>query len=762
MALINLRTNLKSLKYGKDTPGGGDSGQPYIQSSIPEGYTNKSPDFILRGGLLATQNSLEDVARLGRMFGDLKSPNGLLFIAKQNLLSRSAVPSQGGNEQGPKLLNEGIYTPLSTLAQAGVVAFGGHLNKQGLNPFSPTGAYIESSFLTSLGSNVGDLRIYSQLVNNQQSKEQNRLVKLYNNKISTKTSDPNILSYNGGPGSILGIGTTNIRFADQRTGINNRKDTDWLSYLPNPDSLKSRYQIAVSASISSSFGNSVSKMYNERNGIELDIPIVDGKYIYSPFSSVGLDGTLFNTYNTGSFSWTPNTGPLKPWSETATSASISSSFGDSVSKIYSKRNNIKLGIPEVDGKYIYGPFSEIGRYGTLFNTYTINQGHNQEIERSFDLLIFKTTYKNGVSNKYKLYTSSSIDNTNNQPSVYTSGSFKLNPDTFYSQNSISFNQELINSQSLNSLGSPKIQDFREIIRSGSNGLNRFKITQAESEGLLSKAPNYNKFGYERRVNIGGKDGLGPGYKGSKNLSSYSSSGIGPVDKINALPIYQDENVASNNIYPTNDLVKFRIAVIYNNKPNLKQFIHFRAFINSFSDNYNATWGTSNYLGRGESFYNYSNFARDINLSFTVAAQSKEELITMYKKLNFLASTLTPDYSPNGYMRGCLVQLTMGGYLYEQPGFISALNYTINDDTTWEIGINDEGGSDPNVKELPHRIEVSTFNFTPIHNFRPQKQELLFNGNGFPNTYGPEHYIALSSENGVSNYTINGEFRNFNT
>jgi hypothetical protein len=35
MALLDLKTDLKSLKYGRDTPGGGDSGQPYIQSNIP-------------------------------------------------------------------------------------------------------------------------------------------------------------------------------------------------------------------------------------------------------------------------------------------------------------------------------------------------------------------------------------------------------------------------------------------------------------------------------------------------------------------------------------------------------------------------------------------------------------------------------------------------------------------------------------------------------------------------------------------------------
>jgi len=35
---------------------------------------------------------------------------------------------------------------------------------------------------------------------------------------------------------------------------------------------------------------------------------------------------------------------------------------------------------------------------------------------------------------------------------------------------------------------------------------------------------------------------------------------------------------------------------------------------------------------------------------------------MYKKLNYLASNLAPDYSGNGYMSGTIINLTVGGYI----------------------------------------------------------------------------------------------------
>jgi hypothetical protein len=193
-------------------------------------------------------------------------------------------------------------------------------------------------------------------------------------------------------------------------------------------------------------------------------------------------------------------------------------------------------------------------------------------------------------------------------------------------------------------------------------------------------------------------------------------------------------------------------------------MHFRAFLGPISDSYSANWNSFQYLGRGENFYTYSGFTRQISLSWTVAAQSKQELIPMYKKLNYLASTLAPDYSPNGYMRGNLVQLTIGGYLYEQPGFITGLTYEMGEDSPWEIGIGTEYGTgDGTVKELTQIIRVTGFSFTPIQNFIPRKQQLEFSTNntettgddtGFARTYGNQQFIALANGPNVDNNNYN--------
>ena len=187
MALISQKTNLKSLRYGQDRIGGGNSNQPYIKSKIPDNSSSLDRsggiDFLLRGGTLAPSRAIQDVSRLTKMFFDFKSPNGILFTAKQNLLSRTAVKTQASG-----ILNEGIYLPTSTILQAGGNAFGIHLNKQGINPFRNTSPDNGTGSLFGLQDPLG-LPVYAQIVKNNQAKKDNRLVQLANKKLGVSAND---------------------------------------------------------------------------------------------------------------------------------------------------------------------------------------------------------------------------------------------------------------------------------------------------------------------------------------------------------------------------------------------------------------------------------------------------------------------------------------------------------------------------------------------------------------------------------------------
>jgi hypothetical protein len=309
------------------------------------------------------------------------------------------------------------------------------------------------------------------------------------------------------------------------------------------------------------------------------------------------------------------------------------------------------------------------------------------------------------------------------------GNFTLNNSTS-TLKSFYYTSEQIASQPLN-LDSTVYEDFRKNLIDSNN---------VSGSSVLSNSPSYISKTIELRNHLGN-----PGKR--KDVFSYGigANTLEALDKINALPMYDSEG--PNGSYAINDLVKFRIAAINNDKNGRQAvYMHFRAFIDSFDDNYSATWNPIKYSGRGDTLYNYQGFERSINLSFTVYAQSKAELIPMYRKLNYLASTLAPDYTNAGFMRGNLLRLTLGGYLYEQPGFITSLTYNIPEESTWEVGIDESGNSDDSVKELPHMIKVTGMTFTPIHNFLPQKpnsDSIIKRKNGKYSSI-PEKYIALAA------------------
>ena len=619
MGLINLQTNLKSLRFGNDRVHGGSSKQPYIQTPIPEnsgGFGVLDTDFILRGGSKAVVNSITDVERLGKYFLDIRNPSGLLFVAKQNLLSRTAVRTQSSGF----LLNEGAYTPISTLLQAGGVAFGLHVNKQGLNPFDGLGSIGKYEDNVQRGSNRLEALYGTKIISDN---------KLYIVRGATITpGNVNVLSYKGGPGSILGIGNTNIKFAtgngsnDVRTGANN-------------------------------------------------------------YSAKGTNASQF----LGSGSYVPQTEYLDK-------------YGNYLPILPEFESNINrfLGLS--------------GLYFTADSNTSPSDLYNTSLVNVISPISKITTVKDSIYNTYSQQQLSDIPE--------DIGLTELPGQSFY-----------VGKEGVTTPG-----DFRTLLR------NKQTSTQKDYEtpqfGSLTNAPIYTEKNIEQRVLLGD-----PGNRSGKNLTSYVNGSGGGAASVSS---YDEINASKVGAEHQNDLVKFRIGVINNDNPSTVTNIQFRAFLNGISDQYSSEWQSTRYIGRGENFYTYAGFDRKVSLSWTVAAQSKKELIPMYKKLNYLASICAPDYSGNGYMRGNIVKLTIGGYFYEQPGIITGLSYEMNDDNaTWEIGIPDDTLTspfyDPSVKELPHLIKVSGFNFIPIHTFVPR---LVQN----PNTGTEERYIALANGIGL--------------
>ena len=716
MPLITSTTNLNKLKFGIGNAGdrfdNGSSNQPYIRKDIPGvNVDNPNPtpiteldssgnpiygdvtpgsiDILLRGGLNAIKDSITDVSRLSKMFFDTKSPNGLIFIANQNLLSRTSVMTEAsyglgyGRNTAPNFIEgkgggalaSGIYLPTSTLAQAGVGFTGTHLNLMGLDPTSPNGITGQTSGISSLFGDGpgGGLRTYSMVMSDKINADSqlsslpgsngglfgnNRLVDIFQNKqienaYANNDSNPNdVITYQGGPGSILGIGDTNIRFASSnvggtlRTGLNNALSIkDPLLFNGTDPTLAQKFQYTTLPDDETlAYGSSIDGL--------------NGKLGLSNLLSIGTDP--FNVYDINMLSAT-----------------------------YTLGTSFEGGT----GSYARGVYTNTGlnRHNSP-NTVVFDTGQLQQAQQE----------------------------------TPTPGNAIIGPD---------FRKKLI-----------------DVTGDGGAPLS--------TSNILSISPDYQFKNLNKRTNF-----ADPGSNGTKTKVANSGRlkyGINAadmiaVDKLNAQLMYTNATVAQQASFAKNDSVKFRISAIDNEQPDQSLFMHFRAFIDSFSDSYNAEWNGFKYSGRGENLYHYNGFDRKISLSFTVYAQSKAELIPMYRKLNYLASTLAPDYTAAGFMRGNIVRLTLGGYLYEQAGFISSLTYEVPMESTWEIAIDEEGESDSSVKELPFMIKVTSMSFTPIHDFLPRKiAPNAANGVDEDGKVIDERYIALSNgfnENYSSTYQV---------
>jgi hypothetical protein len=61
-----------------------------------------------------------------------------------------------------------------------------------------------------------------------------------------------------------------------------------------------------------------------------------------------------------------------------------------------------------------------------------------------------------------------------------------------------------------------------------------------------------------------------------------------------------------------------------------------------SDQHSADWEDITYLGRADKLFLYKGFSRDVNISFTVYANSAKELIPMWNRINYLVGLVRPS------------------------------------------------------------------------------------------------------------------------
>ena len=248
----------KSLKYGNDRQGGGDSGQPYIKRKEGEQWSpGNFDDGLVRGGTITSvTRSAADVLRIGKFLTDL--PKGTSFIAKQVGLQLSNPKLEspvGDNSFAPQNLDlrirgNGILNPsnsavnvvnvatrtvqsladqigptrtynlgVNTLLQVGGNAFGSHFVRHGLGP----NMNDKDKYINVVANN-------NRLAKGIEAGSPNRLLRLTHQFINGDSRE--LANYIGGPETFYGIGRT--RILAPTNNLTGTPDTSISGFTPMP------------------------------------------------------------------------------------------------------------------------------------------------------------------------------------------------------------------------------------------------------------------------------------------------------------------------------------------------------------------------------------------------------------------------------------------------------------------------------------------------------------------------------------------------
>jgi len=289
-------------------------------------------------------------------------------------------------------------------------------------------------------------------------------------------------------------------------------------------------------------------------------------------------------------------------------------------------------------------------------------------------------------------------------------------------------------------GISEIKDFRKLIadkgnttqnKSLADPTNYIDFNRYTAQGAKYQNADSGQRGLVRKSYVIGSH--------QEDLKAIDSPG---ADKLSLQPLYNSSTGVKETV--PNDYINFYISALNNNDPQNETFIHFRAYLTNISDNFSSDFSDFRYTGRGEKFYVYQGFNRDMSFNLDIVALSKVELLPLYRKLNYLVSLTAPDYDTSGAMRGNIIKLTIGDYLNQVPGLLKSINLTIPEDASFDLARDLDGDIDTTTKQLPMLIGAQ-IQFTPIHSFIPQRV-----GDGYVNN--PEAgsmnapFISLGNNN----------------
>jgi len=173
------------------------------------------------------------------------------------------------------------------------------------------------------------------------------------------------------------------------------------------------------------------------------------------------------------------------------------------------------------------------------------------------------------------------------------------------------------------------------------------------------------------------------------------------------------------VYQGDQLFPFLFEADETNNNGLRDVIYLQGTLISLNEQFTSQWSNQLYFGRTEQVYLYSVTERAIDISFTVFANSRDELPHVKDRVQWFAQHQYPTVEEHqrnlGVQRlnqGPIVRMTIGDLYYRLPGIIQSV--TLNWDRLgqgggiWELDVG---------KRMPIACDI-TIRFTVLHEEMP--------------------------------------------
>jgi hypothetical protein len=672
MPLIDLKTNLKSLKYGNDRTNAGSSGQPYVITD-PDGNTNLSlgannvagdvlrligvnkvplvpnlsvklndskvgrfvnqalntDDFIRGGAVGSVQASINDIFRIGAFLTDV--PKGSIFIAKQVGLQLS----------NPKL----------EVKKGGAAFFGGILKAA----FSGSPA---QALGTATGGILGPTRIYNAGINT--------LAQVPANAFGIHFSRHGLLPVQDEQTKYENVVTFNNESTNSKNNrlieLKDKFDLGDQVYEANPN-----FNLNAARKANRQANRNNKKQFNFQAARQLN------RSNRSQIRSL-------------------NNNPLN-----------SQSGAGKISYVPTKFKKQKLDLSkQTIASYPTGPGSVYGIGTTIIRRYSFSED-KLKIEESLDNA-FNFAGKSRTNGSAILYSNALGEKA--KLSINTAAKA-------ISEYSIEIPNSFTGASTLGGI-SPGSVFIQAALRQGTfetyaKLANAVNTTTTSSQAI----PAFGTYTSINNVTYGSSiSNTAPLLlRGTPDFKYYGTGSIVPNTSGSA-KTYNNSTVLTRNDAGIMSVIFRAINPFDASSSTNEKSWAFNAYMSGYKDDFNATWNDINYAGRAESFYIYNKFKRSISFNLKIPCFNKIELYQKHRELGQLASVTAGSYKNGLLLGGVLIKINMGNYLVGEYATLNNVSYSIPDDASWDIA---------DDALLSMYLDVS-FNLTIVHKDLPRYQQ----------------------------------------